>query len=64
MLLRVYRLERPVTAPHLPEYTGCRSWVDIITEVPLGRLTPVLTEKEFQRRVDEVKGSLGIAVGV
>jgi hypothetical protein len=64
MLLRVYRLERPVTVPHLPEYTGCRSWVDIITEVPLGRLTPMLTEREFQRRVDEVKGSLGIAVGV
>jgi hypothetical protein len=62
MLLRVYRMERPVTVPHLPEYTGCRSWVDIITEVPLGRLTPVLTDAQFQRRVDEVKGCLGLAV--
>jgi hypothetical protein len=62
MLLRVYRMERPVTVPHLPEYTGCRSWVDIITEVPLGKLTPVLTDDQFQRRVAEVKGSLGQAV--
>ncbi len=64
MLLRVYRMEQPVTAPLLPEYPGCRSWVDIITGVPLGRLKPVLTEREFQRRVDEVKGSLGLAVSV
>ncbi|MSQ06245.1 MAG: DUF1802 family protein [Dehalococcoidia bacterium] len=63
MLLRVYRMEQPVTAPLLPEYPGCRSWVDILTDVPLGTLKPVLAEKEFQRRVDEVKGSLGLTVG-
>ena len=63
MLLRVFRMEKPVTVPHLPEYTGCRSWVDIVTNVPLGKVTPVLGEAAFQRRVDEVKGSLGLAVG-
>ena len=61
LLLRVYRMERPVTVPFLPEYRGCTSWVDIITDVPMGRLEPVLSDEEFQRRVDEIKGSLGIA---
>ena len=64
LLLRVYRMEQPVTVAFLPEYRGCTSWVDIITEVPMGRLTPVLSDEEFQRRVDEVKGSLGIPVTV
>ena len=60
MLLRVYRMEQPVTVPFIPEYRGCTSWVDIIPRVGLGNLTPVLSDEEFQRRVDEIKGSLGL----
>ena len=62
MLLRAYRLEAPVTAPWLPEYGGCTSWVEVLTDVPLGRLEPVLGDAEFQARVDAIKGSLGLAV--
>ena len=61
LLLRTYRLEHPVTVPWLPEYSGCTSWVDILSTVPLGILEPVLDDAEFQRRVDEIKGSLGLA---
>ncbi len=64
LLLRVYRMEQPVIVPFLPEYRGCTSWVDIITDVPMGRLEPVLSDEEFQRRVDEIKGSLGIPAAV
>ncbi len=62
MLLRVYRLETPVTVPWLPEYSGCTSWVEDLVEVPLGNMEPVMSDEEFRRRVDEVKGSLGLAV--
>jgi hypothetical protein len=62
MLLRVYRLERPVSVPFLPEYRGCTSWVEIIPRIKLGNLQPVLSGQEFQRQVDEIKGSLGLAV--
>jgi hypothetical protein len=62
MLLRVYRMEQPVSVPFLPEYGGCTSWVDIISRINLGNLQPVLTDQEFQRQVDEIKGSLGLAV--
>ena len=59
MLLRVYRMERPVSVPLIPEYHGCTSWVDILPRVDLGHLQPVISQQEFQRQVDQVKGSLG-----
>jgi hypothetical protein len=62
MLLRVYRMEQPVTVPFIPEYGGCKSWVDVIPRVALGRLEPVLSDEEFQRQVEEIKGSLGLKV--
>ena len=62
MLLRAYRLESPVTVPWIPEYSGCTSWVEILTDVPLGRLEPVLSDAEFRAQVDAIKGSLGLAV--
>lgn len=62
MLLRVYRMERPVSVPFIPEYRGCTSWVDILPRVDLGNLQPVLSDQEFQRQVDEIKGRLGLGV--
>ena len=62
LLLRVYKLEQPVTVPYLPEYGGCTSWVDVLSDVSLGRMEPVLEDSEFQRRVDDIKGSLGLTV--
>ena len=63
ILLRVYRMEQPIAVPFLPEYKGCTSWVDILADVPLSQLQPVLSDEEFHRRVNEIKGSLGMAVG-
>jgi hypothetical protein len=62
MLLRVYRMERPVTVPWIKEYGGCTSWVDMLPKIELGRLQPVLADQEFQRQVDEIKGSLGLTL--
>jgi len=62
LLLRAYRLEAPVAVPWLPEYGGCTSWVEVLSDVPLGRMEPTLTDAEFQARVDAIKGSLGLAV--
>ena len=62
LLLRVYKLEQPVTVPYLPEYGGCTSWVEVLSDVSLGRMEPVLEDSEFQRRADDIKGSLGLTV--
>ena len=42
MLLRVYRMDQPVTVPVIPGYAGCKSWVEIMPWVFLGELRPVL----------------------
>ena len=60
MLLRVYRMAAPVTAPYIPEYGGCKSWVDIIPTVRLGELTPVVDDARFGEMVEAVRGSLGL----
>ena len=62
LLLRVYKLEQPVTVPYLPEYGGCPPWGEGLLDVSLGRMEPVLEDSEFQRRVDDIKGSLGLTV--
>lgn len=62
LLLRVYKLETPVTVPYLPEYGGCTSWVEVLADVELGKMEPMLSDTEFQRRIDEIKGALGFAV--
>ena len=62
LLLRVYRMERPVTVPYLKEYGGCTSWVEILPRVDLGLLEPVLDDAQFRRQVDAIKGSLGLIV--
>ncbi len=62
LLLRVYRMESPVTVPYIKEYGGCTSWVEILPRIDLGQLEPVLDDAEFQRQVDAIKGSLGLAV--
>ena len=59
LLLRVYRLEHPVPVDYSREYGGCTSWVDTLPRIALGNLVPVLSDAEFQRQVDEIKGSLG-----
>ena len=61
LLLRVYRLEQPVSVPFLPEYRGCTSWLEVLDRVPLGRLQPVLGDEDFQQRVAEIKECLGTA---
>ena len=62
LLLRVYKLEMPVNVPYVPEYGGCTSWVEILSDINLGKMEPVLGDTEFQHRVDDIKGCLGFAI--
>ena len=62
MLLRVYELAELQTIPYIPEYGGCTSWVELIPRMDLMGLTPVLSDDEFHRQVDLIKGSLGLTL--
>jgi len=61
MLLRVYQLQQPQALPVLDEYGGCKSWVDLGQEVPLGYMSPVLTDDEYKEMADSIQEVVGTA---
>ncbi len=63
-LLRVYELRQTQSLPIRPEYSGCKSWVELGRNVPLGDMTPVLTDTEYERRADTVRDALSKAAVV
>src|SRR3954451_82224 len=48
LLLRTYRIPRPVTVRVRDDYGGCRSWLEITRDLPFEG-TPVLSDEEFER---------------
>ncbi len=48
-LVRVYPLLQPQALPLLDEYAGCKSWVELGQDVPMGALEPVLSDSEYER---------------
>ncbi len=58
LLLRCHRLISPISVPVMPDYGGCKSWVELIDEYPLGESRQVIPENQFQRKVAEIKTTL------
>ncbi|HEY8866685.1 MAG TPA: DUF1802 family protein [Solirubrobacteraceae bacterium] len=54
LLLRTYRIPRPVTVKVRDEYAGCRSWLELQRELPFEG-TPVLSDDEFERAAAEIE---------
>ena len=54
ILLRTYRIPRPVTVKVRDEYGGCRSWLDLQRDLPFEG-TPVLSDDEFDRAAEEIR---------
>jgi hypothetical protein len=53
VLLRTFRIPRPVTVKVRDEYGGCRSWLEITRDLPFEG-TPVLSDEEFDRASEEI----------
>ncbi|MFN8175344.1 MAG: DUF1802 family protein [Solirubrobacteraceae bacterium] len=53
VLLRTYRIPRPVTVRVRDEYAGCRSWLELSRELPFEG-TPVLSDDEFERAAEAI----------
>lgn len=61
LIVRVWRLPERITIPVLPEYQGCKSWVDFPEPVSIAGAVPVLSDDEFTRRRGELLSSLNAA---
>ena len=53
LLLRTYRIPRPVTVKVRDEYGGSRSWLELQRDLPFEG-TPVLSDDEFDRAAEEI----------
>ena len=58
VLLRVYELQQPQAVPVLEEYIGCKSWVELGQGVPLGSMSPVLTDQEYEEKASAIRDRL------
>jgi hypothetical protein len=54
MLLRAYRIPRPVTVRVKDEFGGDRSWLEIARDLPFEG-TPVLCDDEFERAAADIE---------
>lgn len=58
ILLRVFKLARPIMVGGKPEWAGCKSWIPLDMHASG---TPVLGDLQFNKLASEVKGVLSIA---
>jgi len=63
IMLRTYRIPRPVTVKVRDEYGGCKSWVELHRQLPFEG-TPVLSDDEFERASAEIEAIATDAVPV
>jgi hypothetical protein len=48
LLLRVYRLQAPMSVPLLAGYGGCKSWIELSDPVPLDRRHPAMDDASYE----------------
>jgi hypothetical protein len=60
LTVRVYEREEPHVIPDSPHFAGCCSWVDLPRELSTDKLTPTLTDEEFNRRRQKTQDSLNM----
>jgi hypothetical protein len=58
LLVRVYRLARPVEFEETETYRGCKSWVTLDFAIDTAGCTPVLSDKEFAERTRAIQETL------
>ena len=57
-LLRVYVMRQPQSLTVLDEYGGCKSWVELGQNVPLGDMTPVLDDDSYEAQARVIRQAL------
>jgi hypothetical protein len=61
LALRVHRLPRAIELPMLPNYGGCKSWVDLDRDIPVIGATPVLDQTAFDQKINMFLAALNPA---
>ncbi|MGK7950870.1 MAG: DUF1802 family protein [Xenococcaceae cyanobacterium] len=54
LLLRVYKLDRPILIPYHSSYGGCKSWIDLQKSIALEGLESVLADDVYSEKVKQI----------
>lgn len=58
LLVRIYELPQALSQPNSPYFAGCRSWVDLSTELATAGLQPVLSNDAHRARLAAIRRQL------
>ncbi len=58
LAVRVFRLQPAVELPMLPEYAGCKSWIELANDLETGDAEPVLDDAAFLARLRRLQDAL------
>lgn len=58
LLLRVYRLNQPLTIACEKRYSGCRSWIELAKPLDTARSQPALSDRAYQSHVSAIEAIL------
>lgn len=58
IILRCHLLQQPQALTVMPDYAGCKSWVELIEDYPVGVTTPVISNARFTSMVSDIKNNL------
>ena len=53
--VRVHRVLQAFELPNSPHFAGCRSWVELGTDLSTTGATPVLDDEEFAQRLSQIR---------
>jgi hypothetical protein len=58
LAVRTYRLPERIDLPMLPNYGGCKSWIELEQDIDTVSAAPVLGEAQFKERLKQFETSL------
>ncbi|WP_432812799.1 DUF1802 family protein [Pantanalinema sp. GBBB05] len=59
LLLRTYRLNQPQLINYSPTYSGCRSWIDLLTPIDLNDSQVVVSDREYALQIERIRAIVG-----
>lgn len=58
LLVRAWKLPRPMTIQNTPMYAGCKSWVPLDQDIEISGSAPALSEQAFETERSRLLGTL------
>jgi len=63
LVVRVFQLPQTVELPMLPGYGGCKSWIELETEIATENARPVIDDRQFEQKLARLRHSLQLTPG-